>query len=89
MSYKTFDNIKTHLEIEFIKSLSYEQINDIMNQLKTKIDSLQKELSKLSQHDVSRQSEQLVCDMCGSSKLEECTKGEYSCEDCGHFPITN
>jgi len=30
-----------------------------------------------------------VCDMCGSSKLEECTKDEYSCEDCGHFPITN
>jgi transcriptional regulator of nitric oxide reductase len=31
----------------------------------------------------------LVCDMCGSSKLEECTKDEYACEDCGHFPITN
>jgi tRNA(Ile2) C34 agmatinyltransferase TiaS len=40
-------------------------------------------------HDVSERSEQLVCDMCGSSKLEECGSNEYSCEECGHFPITN
>lgn len=38
---------------------------------------------------VSGRSEQLVCDMCGSSKLEECGSNEYSCEECGHFPITN
>jgi hypothetical protein len=38
---------------------------------------------------VVRRSKQLVCDMCGSYKLEECTKDEYACEDCGHFPITN
>ena len=47
------------------------------------------ELKKLRVGDVSRRSEQLVCDMCGSSKLEECGSDEYSCEDCGHFPITN
>jgi PHP family Zn ribbon phosphoesterase len=42
-----------------------------------------------SLYNVVGQSEQLVCDMCGSYKLEECTKDEYACEDCGHFPITN
>lgn len=47
------------------------------------------ELKKLRVTDVSRRSEQLVCDMCGSSKLEECGSNEYSCEECGHFPITN
>ena len=39
--------------------------------------------------DVSGQSEQLVCDMCGSFKLEHCGGGDYSCEECGHYPITN
>lgn len=44
------------------------------------------ELKKLRVGDVSRE---LVCDMCGSSKLEDCGSNEYSCEECGHFPITN
>ena len=44
---------------------------------------------QLSLFAVSVRSGQLVCDMCGSSKLEECGSDEYSCEECGHFPITN
>jgi hypothetical protein len=28
------------------------------------------------------------CSMCDSTNLEDCGGGEYSCEDCGHFPIT-
>lgn len=30
----------------------------------------------------------LVCDMCGSTKLEDCGSDEFACVDCGHFPIT-
>lgn len=51
-----------------------------------RIEMIDKALRKLA---VSRRSEQLVCDMCGSGKLEECGSNEYSCEECGHFPITN
>lgn len=50
---------------------------------------VQEQVKNCSIPAVSRRSEQLVCDMCGSSKLEECGSNEYSCEECGHFPITN
>ena len=30
----------------------------------------------------------VCCSMCDSDNLEDCGGGEYSCEDCGHFPIT-
>ena len=43
----------------------------------------------LDEYNVSRRSEKLVCDMCGSSRLEHCGGGDYSCEECGHYPITN
>ena len=52
-------------------------------------DYFESELKKFRVGDVSRRSELLVCDMCGSSKLEDCGSDEYSCEECGHFPITN
>jgi hypothetical protein len=53
-------------------------------------DILEKHLTEqLRLFAVSGRSEQLVCDRCGSSKLEECGSDEYSCEECGHFPITN
>ena len=57
------------------------EVNNVINRL-TKVKNL-----RIA--DVSGRSEQLVCDMCGSSKLEDCGSNEYSCEDCGHFPITN
>ncbi len=28
------------------------------------------------------------CSMCDSTNLEDCGGDEYSCKDCGHFPIT-
>ena len=30
----------------------------------------------------------MSCGMCDSDNLEDCGGGEYSCVDCGHFPIT-
>lgn len=30
----------------------------------------------------------IKCNFCNSVKLEYCGSDEYSCEDCGHFPIT-
>jgi hypothetical protein len=30
-----------------------------------------------------------VCNFCGSENLEDCGGGEFTCNDCGHFPITN
>lgn len=38
---------------------------------------------------VSGRSELLVCDFCGSSKLDDCGDGCYGCGECGHYPITN
>lgn len=38
---------------------------------------------------VSGRSELLVCDFCGSSKLDDCGDGYYGCGECGHYPITN
>jgi hypothetical protein len=48
-----------------------------------------KYFNTFSQTPVDGKSNQLVCNMCGSSKLEDCGSGEYACEDCGHFPITS
>lgn len=37
-------NLKDFIEIEFLKSLSYEEINDILNDLNAKINKLSAEL---------------------------------------------
>lgn len=42
-------------------------------------------LSKLHQPTVVSS----VCNFCGSENLEYCGGGEFTCNDCGHFPITN
>ena len=77
-------NISTN-EVIYSSDDEAHRLVDLMNGF---IEELS-ELKKLRVGDVSRRSEQLVCDMCGSSKLEECGSDEYSCEECGHFPITN
>lgn len=67
-----------------------DKINKIWYQMNMKeITSEQARQQVLDLFAISRRTEQLVCDMCGSSKLEDCGSDEYSCEDCGHFPITN
>lgn len=67
-----------------------DKINKIWYQMNMKeITSEQARQQVLDLFAVSGRSELLVCDMCGSSKLEECGSNEYSCEECGHFPITN
>jgi PHP family Zn ribbon phosphoesterase len=68
---------KNDVDIEQLKN-----INGRLKEIRTK-------LNLLTIPVVVGQSEQLVCDRCGSHKLEECTKDEYTCEDCGHLFITN
>jgi len=43
MSYKAVNNLKNHFEIEFLKSCSYENINEMMNKLNDKIKKLEAE----------------------------------------------
>jgi len=50
---------------------------------------LRTKLNLLTIPDVVEPKGKLVCDRCGSDKLEDCCNNEYACEDCGHFPITN
>jgi hypothetical protein len=50
-----------------------------------KLIEAKEELSKLHQPTVIS----AVCDFCSSENLEDCGGGEFTCNDCGHFPITN
>ena len=47
MSYKAFNSLKNHVEIEFLKSCSYEKINEMMNQLNDKIKKLEEKNKEL------------------------------------------
>ena len=47
MSYKAFEKIKEHIEIEFIKSKSPEELNDIFVRLNEKIQQLQADKAEL------------------------------------------
>lgn len=42
MSYKAFENIKQHVEIEMLKKMSFEEINNILNKQHEKIQQLEK-----------------------------------------------
>lgn len=42
MSYKAFAALKEHAEIEMLKSMSYEEINALLNKQKERIDELEK-----------------------------------------------
>ena len=46
MSYKAIKNLKNHLEVEFIKSLSPDEINEIMYKLNTQITHFDNEYRK-------------------------------------------
>lgn len=50
------------------------------------LDIVLSEVKKLNIHDVIAP---LICDMCNSVNIEEQDKDNYSCDDCGHYPITN
>lgn len=47
MSYTAVNNLKNHFEIEFLKSCSYEKINEMMNQLNNNIKKLEAENAEL------------------------------------------
>lgn len=42
MSYKAFAVLKEHVEIEMLKTMSYEEINALLNKQKEMIDELEK-----------------------------------------------
>lgn len=41
MSYKAFSALKEHVEIEMLKTMSYEEINGLLNKQKQRIDELE------------------------------------------------
>lgn len=41
----------------------------------------------LNQQSVSSEVKPTACSLCGSENLEDCGGLEFSCNDCGHFPI--
>ena len=47
MSYKAFTKLQKHVEVEFIKRQTPEQINDIFRQLKAKNDEKDKRIQEL------------------------------------------
>lgn len=57
-------SIKEKLEIEYLKSLTYTEINEKMNMLNEQINQLKNQSIQLMQTAVVGQSEQLTCD-CG------------------------
>jgi len=60
-----------------------EETSEDVDRLKERIKELESLVSKNeSLHLVMR------CSMCDSDNLEDCGGGEYTCLDCGHFPIT-
>lgn len=59
-------------EIDFLKEHSYEQINDMFIELKTKLDTSESEVKKLNAYIVSKHS---ICG-CGNPKVE------HICQNC-------
>lgn len=47
MSYKAFTRLKKHTELEFLKTLSLEQINEILCDFKEKLDAKEKRITEL------------------------------------------
>jgi hypothetical protein len=62
---KALLKLRTQMEIDFLKTKTYEEINDMFNQLKDKLDIAESELKKLRVTDVSVS----VCD-CGNYSVE-------------------
>lgn len=50
MSYKAFAELKEHVEIEKLKTMSYEEINALLNKQKSRIDELEKAGAKAAIH---------------------------------------
>lgn len=57
---KALLEIQKQMEIDFLKEHSYEQINDMFRELKTKLDKAESKVKNLDIQRVSQQSEQLV-----------------------------
>ena len=54
MSIKSLQELRNHVEIEFLKTCSYEKINEMMNQLGDRIKELEIENEKLCREVKSR-----------------------------------
>jgi len=79
----------TREEFEILDSWVYTKIKmnrdyysraKIIEMIMERVETLVKPNESL--HNVMR------CSMCDSTNLEDCGGDEYSCKDCGHFPIT-
>jgi hypothetical protein len=76
---KALLKLRTQMEIDFLKTKTYEEINDMFNQLKDKLDIAESELKKLRVTDVSvsvclhepqyqnynSETKLQICDKCG------------------------
>ena len=82
---KALLKLRTQMEIDFLKTKTYEEINDMFNQLKNKLDIAETELKKLRVGDVIGQSEQLVCDHQWIHNTHSNTK--YCSKGCDGFEI--
>ena len=66
MSYKAFVAIKEHVELEYIKTLSPKQVNEIMHQFSDRIDELKAVGSALREYiDAIPKEIQFTCSMPG------------------------
>ena len=63
--------LKEKMEIDFLKSKTYTEINEMFNELNDKLEIAQAELNKLRLDDV------IKCDCCDSE-----IKGDYFCAPC-------
>ena len=59
---------------------------DTINRLKIKVGCYRSFLTDLNR--ALNIDPVMRCSMCDSDNLEDCGGGEYTCLDCGHFPIT-
>ena len=50
MSYKAFAALKEHVDIEMLKTMSYEEINALLNKQKERIDELEKAGADAAMH---------------------------------------
>lgn len=75
-------NLKEQLEIDFLKSLTYTEINSIMNDFKVKIENLEKQV-KLNLPKVIRQSEQFFCGVkggfCPYEEVDNKCSADFEC----------
>lgn len=75
---KALLELRKQIEIDFLKTKTYEEINDMFNQLKDKLDIAEAELKKLRVADVTG----AVCKKCGDDFMPRLFKELTICDKC-------